>query len=165
MELENHRADQAYIQLLIETLAKKKEVLTFLKNLTQQQEDLISSENFEEAVFHETITLKEKHIQTLSELDDGFEKLYERVKAELMTNKVNYVTEIKALQQLITEITDLSVKLQALEKRNKSKLDLLLSRKRAKIKESRISGRTAVNYYKTMTQQQEVPSLFYDKKK
>lgn len=165
MELDNYKAKQAYIQLLNETLGKKKELLICLTNLTEQQEEVIASDTFDEALFNETVSLKDNHIRTLNELDEGFEKLYESVKTELISNKHNYMEEIKALQELIADITDLSVKLQALEKRNKSKLEILFARKRKEIKTSRLSSKTAANYYKTMSKQQEVQSLFYDKKK
>ncbi|MHB8129443.1 MAG: hypothetical protein ACYDEX_10625 [Mobilitalea sp.] len=165
MELENHATKQAYIQMLADTLRKKSEVLNLLMNLTEQQESLITSENFNEDDFLMTITLKEEQIQALTKLDLGFEQLYESVKEELETGKTKYATEITDLKERITNITDMSVRLQALEQRNKSKLEVLLAKKRKDIKGSRISNQTAANYYKTMANQHEAQSYFYDKKK
>jgi hypothetical protein len=165
MELENHTTRQAYIQLLVDTLRKKTEVLNLLMNFTQQQENIISSDTFQENQFLQIISLKEEQIQILSKLDIGFEQLYESVKDELTISKERYGSEIEVLKDLITKITDLSVKLQVLEKRNKSKLDVLFARKRKEIKNSRISNQTATNYYKTMANQHEAQSFFYDKKK
>ncbi|MDF2944215.1 MAG: hypothetical protein K0S01_3073 [Herbinix sp.] len=164
MELENHTTKQAYIQLLADTLKKKTEVLDLLMNLSEQQDSIISSEDFDEEQFLQTITLKEEQIDSLTKLDAGFEQLYESVKVELETGRAKYTIEISALKERITEITDLSVKLQALEKRNKSKLEVLLAQKRKVIKNSRISNQTAANYYKTMAKQHEAQSVFYDKK-
>jgi hypothetical protein len=165
MELESNTTRQAYIQLMVDTLRKKTEVLNLLMNITQQQESIISSNTFQEDQFLQTISQKEEQIQILTKLDIGFEQLYVSVKDELVNDKERYNTEIEIMKELITDITDFSVKLQVLEKRNKSKLEVLFARKRKEIKNSRISNQTASNYYKTMANQHEAQSYFYDKKK
>ncbi|HHV10453.1 MAG TPA: hypothetical protein GXX75_09285 [Clostridiales bacterium] len=169
---EVHRGDMeagttghTYIQLLVETLEKKKDLLIWLTNVTEQQETIIAANSFDEQLFNETIEIKEEHLKNLMLLDEGFEKIYEGVKTELSVNRGLYKAEINVLKALIADVTDLSVKLQALEKRNKLKLDFLFSGKRKDIRDSRISSKTAANYYKTMAKQHENQSLFYDKKK
>lgn len=163
MDLENG-ARQTYIQLLTDVLDKKKEALERLLRLTQQQEEMILSDTFEEELFLQSIQLKEEKLEDVSRLDTGFEQLYESVKEELVGNKDKYITEITFLKEQITLITDLSVKIQALEKRNKTKLEALFAKKRRDIKNSRISSQTATNYYKTMAKQHEAGPYFYDKK-
>lgn len=165
MDIENHTTRQVYIQLLTDVLKKKLEVLNRLMSLTEQQEKMIASDLFEGDQFLQTITLKEEQIQNLSKLDTGFEQLYEGVKKELNLNKENYVAEITLLKEDILSITDMSVKLQAMEKRNKLKLESIFAKKRKDIKNSKISSQTATNYYKTMANRHEVQSYFYDKKK
>jgi hypothetical protein len=165
MELESQNTRQIYTQLMADTLKKKIGILNILLNITEQQETMISSDHFIEEQFMKTISLKEEQIQALTKLDVGFEQLYVRVKEELITGKEKYASDIAVLKELITEITDRNVRLQALEKRNKSKMDVLLIKKRKEIKGSRISNQTAANYYKTMANQHEAQSFFYDKKK
>jgi len=165
MELENQAAKQAYIQLMSDALARKIQVLDQLQNLTEQQERVITTEPFDEALFLQTISIKEEHIKVLAQLDSGFEKLYTSVKEELVTGKSKYETSIINMQEQIKKITDLSVKLQALEKRNKAKMETMLIFKRKNIKSARVSNQTATNYYKTMSKQHENQSFFYDKKK
>lgn len=164
MELNDLKTKQAYIKLLTDVLKKKSEVLNRLMSITEQQEKMIASDAFDEEQFLQTITLKEEQIQNLSKLDTGFEQLYESVKEEMVTNIGKYATEVTRMKEQITDITDQSVKLQALEKRNKSKLDHLFAKKHRDIKNSRVSSQTAVNYYKTMANQHEPQSFFYDKK-
>lgn len=164
MELENDTAKQAYIQLLAEILKKKTEVLNKLTDLTQRQETVINSDSFNENSFNEIISLKEEQLKALSKLDDGFEQLYESVKEELTVNKNSYTAQISQLKDQITVITDYSVKLQTMESRNKAKLEALLTLKRKNIQKAKISSQTATNYYKTMAQQHEAQSFFYDKK-
>jgi hypothetical protein len=165
MELENQAAKQVYIKLLEDTLSKKAEVLKKLVELTMLQENMVSSDDFDEEDLLKTVTQKEEQINILTKLDDGFEQLFQSVKDELNVNKESYTHEITTLKELIAVITDMSVSLQAMEKRNKARMEVYFSTKRKEIRSSRISSRTVANYYKTMSKQQESQSYFYDKKK
>ncbi|TAH69449.1 MAG: hypothetical protein EWM47_07055 [Anaerolineaceae bacterium] len=161
----NDNAKQTYIQLLIDSLDKKHEVLSELMQITTRQQNIIDSENFDEDEFLKTISLKEEQINSLSELDRGFELVYDRIREELNNNSKEYRAQISSLKELVTAVTDLSVKLQALEKRNRPKLEALLTNKRRSIKNSRLSNETVTNYYKNMSSKPESHSYFYDKKK
>lgn len=164
MDLENNATKKAYVQLLADILEKKLVVLNRLMGITEKQELLISSDTFEEEQFLQTISLKDEQIQILSKLDTGFDQLYEGVKEELNGNKEKYVMEISLLKEHISHITDVSVKLQVLETRNKSKLEIIFAQKRRDIKNARISSQTATNYYKNISSNKETQSFFYDKK-
>ena len=164
MELRDN-AKETYIQLLIDSLGKKQEILDELMQITSRQQTIIDSEGFEEDEFLQTITLKEELIKSLDELDRGFEMVYDRIREELNDNRKEYISQITSLKELVTSVTDLSVKLQALEKRNRSKLEALLVNKRKNIRNSRLSNETVTNYYKNMTSKPESQSYFYDKKK
>lgn len=164
MELENHTAKQAYIQLLADTLKRKTEVLNQLLDLTERQELIIASEDFNEDEFLQVITLKEEQLQVLDKLDSGFEKLYESVREELTLGKEKYEEQIVFLKEQISVVTDLSVRLQTLERRNKSKLEVIFTTKRKNLKNARVSSQTVANYYKTISKQHEAQSFFYDKK-
>lgn len=165
MELENQSTKQTYIKLLVDTLKKKSEVLGHLMELTELQESIINLEPFDEDQFLDVVSKKEEQLEVLATLDNGFEQLYDSVKVELTEGKMNYVEEIQEMKELITLITDYSVKLQAMEKRNRAKLEIIFSNKRIEIKNARASNRMVTNYYKSATQQQVPQSYFYDKKK
>lgn len=164
MNLENRAAKDAYVQLLCEVLTKKLIVLKELLVLTELQEKIIITDHLDEEQFDQVIVKKEEQIEILTKLDVGFEQIYESIKIELTENLQKYKDEIKGLQMIITDITDVNVKIQALEKRNKAKLDIYFANKRKEIKVSRVSNQTASNYYKTMSKQQKDQSFFYDKK-
>ena len=164
MEL-NGNAKQTYIQLLVDTLVKKHEVLSELMQITEKQQSIINNDSFDEDEFLKTISLKEEQINSLSELDRGFELIYDRSRDELNANRKEYASQITSLKELVTAVTDLSVKLQALEKRNRTKLEVLLTNKRKNIKNSRLSNETVTSYYKNMSSKPETQSYFYDKKK
>lgn len=164
MEL-NDNAKETYIQLLIDSLVKKQEVLNELMEITTRQQNIIDSESFEEDEFLKTISLKEEQIKSLEEMDRGFELVYDRVRENLSDNRKEYIPQITTLKERVTIITDLSVRLQALEKRNKPKLEALLANKRKNIRNSRLSNETVTNYYKNMSSKTDSQSYFYDKKK
>lgn len=164
LEIENPMMKETYIKLLRDTLERKLQVLDQLILLTEQQDKVISAEHFDEDSFMQCIEKKEEFLGDLDKLDQGFERVYQAVSTELSTKKELFKGDIFILQELITKITDRSVSLQAMEKRNKSKLELLFSRKRKEIKSSKALGKSATNYYKTMVQQHEQKSIFYDKK-
>ncbi len=164
MDLENQTTKQTYIQMLLDILKKKLAVLSELMNLTTAQEELMKQESFYEDEFIKTIELKGKQLELLSELDAGFERIYESIREELTVQKAKYYHEITQMQEYITSITDISVKLQASEKRNKARLEQILSQKRKDIKQSRVNSQIVAKYYKTVANQNDVPSYFYDKK-
>lgn len=164
MNIEDRPAKTTYIQMLIDILKRKSEVFGRLVDLTEQQEIMIGFEDFDEDKFSDTISKKDELINILNQLDNGFEQLYERVKDELISKKDIYRSEITIMQELITKLTDISVILQAMEKRNKLKLEAIFSNKRRAIKSSRVNGQMAASYYKSMANQID-KSIFYDKKK
>lgn len=163
MEL-NNSFKRTYIQLLIDSLEKKYKILNDLMQVTLRQEEIINSADFDEKEFMRTVASKEKLIDSLSELDKGFELVYDRVREELKENGSMYKSEIVSLKDLVTKVTDLSVRLQALEKSNKTNLEAVLSKKRKEIGKVRLSNRTVSNYYKTMSGKTDSQSYFYDKK-
>jgi len=163
MELKNN-FKKTYIKLLIDTLGKKHDILNRLMQITARQQDIINSESFDEDEFMNTMSLKEELINGLSELDKGFELVYDRVRDELKDNGTMYKDEITSLKDLVTKVTDLSIRLQAMERSNKSSLEALLSRKRRDIGKARLSNETVANYYKSMSGKPDSQSYFYDKK-
>lgn len=165
MNMSDDSTKRAYILLLNDTLEKKKKLLTWLITITKQQEEIIATDPFDEQLFYETIKVKEKHLEELEQLDDGFTKIYNGVSTELASNRQQYTTIVNKLKELITEVTEMGIEIQALEKRNKLKMEFLFSQKRKNIRDSRMSSKSVTSYYKNMAKQHDNNSLFYDKKK
>jgi len=165
MELDNQIAKHTYISLLADVLKKKIEVLTTLLDLTEQQDSIITTEPFNDEEFLNTISAKEGYIDELLKLEDGFERIYSTIKEELTSSKDKFADEISKFKEYIGIITDLSVKLQSTEARNKQKMETYLAAQRNNLRKSRISNQTVANYYKTTSLQHEAQSYFYDKKK
>ena len=71
--------DLTYISILIDSLKKKIEVLERLRDDTEKQEEILSRDELDFDAFNKTIESKQKSLARLSELDDGFLEVYEKV--------------------------------------------------------------------------------------
>ncbi len=165
MEAEDRLTNTVYITLLIDSLKKKFKILEQLYEITKQQEGIIHAEKFSDERFMMTVSLKEEQLELLMQVDQGFEQLYHKIREELSSDPSRYKLEITNLQEYITRLTDLSVKLQALENRNKAGIELLFVQKKKEIKNARLNNKSVINYYQTMEKYHREQSFFYDKKK
>lgn len=153
-----------YIRMMLDVLNKKEVHLTNLLDLTKEQEKLLKEEDFDEAEFALLIEKKSGNLRKLEEVDSGFQSIYNRVAEEMKTNKEEYKEQILELQKLISSITDLGVKLSALEEKNRGTLEIRLRDKRQNIRQFKVSKQTADKYYKNMIGMQTGASYFMDKK-
>ncbi len=156
--------DRTYINILTDTLLKKAELLDQLTQITAKQEAIISSESPDMESLEHTFSEKETYILKLNQLDDGFDKVYHRVREAFQINKELYKEQILVLQELIRSVTDKGARLQAMELRNKSRFQVFFSGKKKDIKNFKVSSRMANNYYKNAMNQQPGESFFVDKK-
>ena len=153
-----------YVKILIESLEKKKRILQALQEENKKQEEAIKK-NSDIAEFDAIVAYKEKLIEGIQVLDNGFENVYQRVREELISQKSVYREEIARMQTLISEIMDLSVSVQATEQRNKQLVENYFSYARGKIKQAKKSVRVASEYYKSMNRLNYGDSSLLDKKK
>ena len=154
-----------YIRMMLDVLTKKEVHLKKLLEFTVEQETLLRGENFDEAEFTALIEKKDGIIRKIEEFDSGFQSIYNRVAEEMKNHKEDYKDQIQEMQGLITRITDLGVKLTALEEKNKAALEPKLREKRQGIRQFKVSKQTADKYYKNMIGMQTGASYFMDQKK
>ena len=154
-----------YIRMMLDVLNKKEVHLKKLLEFTVEQESLLKAEEFDEAEFTKLIEKKDGIIRKIEEFDSGFQSIYNRVEEEMKDNKQDYKEQIQEMQGLITRITDLGVKLTALEAKNKTALEPKLREKRQGIRQFKVSKQTADKYYKNMIGMQTGASYFMDQKK
>ncbi len=154
-----------YLSVLEDSLKKKLQILDELTDYTMQQQELLKVEELDYEAFDRLVDQKDPLIQRIMELDQGFETVYDRIKEQLLGNKEQYAAQIRALQSLIGELTDKSVKLQTMEQRNKSAVEQQFRKSREKIRQGRQNKQAALNYYKNMNNSNYVPPQFLDDKK
>ena len=157
--------NNTYIDILIGTLNRKNHILEEIIKLTMLQERYLNEPDMDMDFFDDTLEKKAELIRGLDELDDGFEAIYKRVSEELKTRKENYKDKILKLQELIKEVTDKGIRLEALEQQNKRKIETYFSSKKQEIKEFKKSNESVANYYKSMADNPQGESLFLDQKK
>ncbi len=156
---------KTYVDIMIQSLNKKIQVLNEIKRLNVLQCNLLEDEKADADDFDKTVEDKAKLIEQLEQLDSGFDKLFERVREELYEHKDAYRDKIKSMQDCIRRITDLSMELQSQEARNKD----LMTRKFVSVKQKakivRTNTKAASQYYKNMMQLNYVDPQFMDNKK
>ncbi|MBO4559546.1 MAG: hypothetical protein J5712_05640 [Lachnospiraceae bacterium] len=155
-----------YINILIDTLRKKEEILKSLLAKTEAQAGILEADEFETEAFDIIIEEKDGLLTELKNLDDGFLDLYSRVGAELKNNTEAYADQVKTAQELVRRQTEISAELTSAEERNKAKLAIRLSQGRQKIKEFKVGAKTAAAYYKNMSgKHQDGDSYFFNREK
>ena len=112
-----------YLEILTDSLKKKSKVLDEIMRYNSDQENLLRQESISLEELDANMELKDGLIQKLVQLDDGFETLYERIKEKLLTQKDQYKAQIGQMQELISQITEKSVSIQAQEARNKGRME------------------------------------------
>ncbi|MBR3808150.1 MAG: flagellar export chaperone FlgN [Lachnospiraceae bacterium] len=153
-----------YMDMLVECLEKKNQILDKLTELNKKQTNLIQDEDFSLSEFDKCVDEKGILIDNILKLDSGFEGLYNKVGKTVADNPSEYKEQLSAMQKLITQITEKSVSIQAEEERNKKLIESRFSREKSRIKSGRSQSRVALDYYNNMNKLNHVDSQFWDKK-
>lgn len=156
--------EKQYIQMMLESLQKKEQVLKALLNKSEAQKTVLSAECVNWDTFDALTVEKGTLIDNLLELDEGFESLFERVKEPLTTKKDLYKTEIGFMQATIRSLTDKSAELEALEQRNKKLVETRMTESRQAIKQSKLGSKAAMQYYQRMNKINTIDPQLMDKK-
>lgn len=154
-----------YVNIMQESLVRKKTYLSEILELTKEQEKLAHAKKFDENAFGETIDKKEILINNVNEIDKGFTSVYERVRTEVHTNKNLYQNELKSMQDLIRECVDLGMQIAVLEERNRATLEQVFAIGFKGIKQIKQSKQAANRYYQSMSNGNVNDSVLYDRKK
>lgn len=155
---------ESQLTILSESLDRKLEVLQKIQEYNKRQEEIFSAQNVDISQFDAAVEEKQRLIDEVVRLDDGFEILYEKLAKELEGNRQRYAAQIRELQAKVTKVTDLSVSVQAQEARNKKLIENYFAGERTKIGQRRKSAKSAFDYYKSMSGAGYVPPQMYDSK-
>ena len=104
---------ESQLSILQESLVAKRRVLLEIQEYNRKQEAVFMADEVDMSLFDEAIEEKGRLVQKLTQLDDGFEAMYEKLSRELQDNREKYADQIRVLQQQIKEITDLGISIQA----------------------------------------------------
>ncbi|MFA9377119.1 MAG: flagellar export chaperone FlgN [Lachnotalea sp.] len=157
--------DANYILIMIDSLQKKVSILNGIITVNNQQAEIIVDIKKNMVEYEVTIDNKQLLIDELNLLDNGFEALYERVQAEIFSNSLEHVDQIKEMQSLIAAITDKSVEVQAGEEKNRQVIAQQFSLLKREVKNFKDNRNVVNTYYKTMQKLNYITPQFMDKKK
>lgn len=155
---------ESYLSILESSLDKKIEILESVEELNAQQRAVLDAERFDEESFGKIVEKKAELIDKLNAMDEGFQLVYNNVRAELDGNRDKYAEQIKSLQSRIARIMEKSSHIMAEEQRNKDKVKNRFAMRRKEITSVKKNSQYAANYYKTMNKLSGEP-VFMDKKK
>ena len=147
------------LTILSESLDKKLEVLQKIREYNKRQEEV------DMGLFDDAVEEKQRLIDEVVHLDEGFEIMYEKLARELEGNRERYAAQIRELQKKVSRVTELSVTVQAQEARNKKLIESYFARERAEIGQRRKNAKSAYDYYKSMSGAGYVAPQMYDNKK
>ncbi len=156
---------ESQLMILAESLDKKLAVLKEIQVYNEEQEKSFTSGQADLDSFDAAVEKKGQLIEKLQKLDLGFETMYAKLSAELQGNRERYAEQIKLLKQKVSEVTELSVTVQAQEKRNKKLVEEFFAREREGIRSNRKTSKAAYDYYKNMNRSNYVAPQFMDSKK
>lgn len=154
-----------YINIMVESLEKKRDVLARIIEMNRQQKLLLSDPNLLPEDFEKNMDNKSSLVDQLNLLDSGFEKLFERVREALGGNKEKYADEIAKMQALIKEITVQTNTIQTQEIRNREDASRKFAEVREQVKGVRNSQKVVQQYYQNMMGQKGFSSQVIDNKK
>lgn len=157
--------NQSGAQILLQSLEKKSLLLDKMIQQNSIQEEILKADDLDMDAFDEAINKQGSYLEELDMLDEGFETVYDRVRQELIQDKERYRAEITRMKELIQQITDKIVTLNAGNMRNKVLAENQFKKKRISIGTGASKNRAARNYYNNMNNLNYVSPQFYDSKK
>lgn len=156
---------EQYINALIESMDAKAECLAELLKETEAQTELLKADVMNWDAFDELVDKKDKLIDELDELDEGFQSVFNRIKDDLQADKEKYKTGIKRLKEQIAYVTEQSTGLMAAEHRNHELASGRFAQEKRRIRQSKNTSKLAANYYANMNQINYIDPQLMDKKK
>ncbi len=151
-QMERQNENSVYVNMMVDALKRKKQILLFLLEKTKQQESLLKDEEMDPDEFTKTIEEKGDQIDEINQMDEGFDTLFKHVEREIMANKMAYKEQIQQMQQLIGEVSELGIQIQALEHQNSGHFKIYLANQRKNIRDFNISNKTVSSYYQNMAE-------------
>ena len=155
---------ETYLDMLQDSLRKKLEILDKIMTCQKEESDMLKGGSMDRDVFDRSMTEKVELAESIDSLDDGFEKVYDRIREEMIAHKEGCVNQIRALQNMISEISEKNVLIQAEENRIRLEVENYAKRESAALRQRRDNGKAARSYYNNMKKLNYVGSQFMDKK-
>lgn len=156
---------QNYVDIMIDSLTKKEELLKQIVDYNEAQQTIVTAPEFKEEAFEKNVADKGEVVEKILQLDEGFNSVFNRIKEELQNNKKKYAKDIERLKTLVASVTELGVRIQAQELRNKQLVEKRFAQMRKELSQAKRTTSTANAYYKNVNNLNQYESHFLDQKK
>ncbi|MDO4966814.1 MAG: hypothetical protein Q4E51_08930 [Lachnospiraceae bacterium] len=161
--------NKEYVMIMIDSLKKKRDLLNTLLTKTKNQADLISGNDYDDVNWNQFdvyVEEKDNAIDKIEVLDDGFEQVFNRIREDLDFNKSLYANEIKEMQSLIKELTDIGISIQTAEEKNRRDVERIMTASKKEIKRAKKNLKVSASYISSMygNNMTPEPSRIDDKK-
>jgi len=152
-----------YLNMLKDSLIKKEKILSELIIKSEKQGNIVKEKEVDWDEFTKIVDEKGNLVDEILKLDEGFELLFERIKAGLEENKEKYKDIIIEIQMLVKSVTEKGANLEALEYRNKTAIEAAFANTRKEIKQSKLGQKAAADYYNKMNKINTIDPQMLDK--
>lgn len=153
--------NSVYVRMMLDVLKRKERILEELLGKTKEQEVLLKQEELDQERFRETLEEKGNRIDELNEIDEGFDTLFRKVEKEIVKHREFYRDSMMEMQNRIAIVSDLGLRIQALESQNRERLEIYLSSQRRRIRKFHVNNKTASNYYQNMANAHKPDQSYY----
>lgn len=154
-----------YLQIMIESLEKKREILFVIHDICDKQEKMLAESTLDKDLFNDTMEEKGELIKKLDQLDEGFEKTYELVRQEVSENTKQYAEQISYMKQLVSSVVEEGVSIKAKETRLKAQVDKMFKKEYEALRQKRLSNKVSQGYYQAMNRINFIDPQLMDHKK
>ena len=134
---------QNYVDIMIDSLVKKEELLKQIVDYNEAQQTIVTAPEFKEEAFEKNVADKGEVVEKILQLDEGFNSVFNRIKEELQNNKKKYAKDIERLKTLVASVTELGVRIQAQELRNKQLVEKRFAQMRKELSQAKRTTSTA----------------------
>lgn len=153
--------NSVYVRMMIDVLKRKERILKELLEKTQEQEALLKQEELDQERFHEILSEKGSRIDELNEIDEGFDSLFKKVEKEILNHREFYRDSMIEMQNRVGVVSDLGLRIQALELQNRERMEIYLDSQRKRIRKFHVSNKTASSYYQNMANVHKPDQSYY----
>ena len=151
-----------YLQIMIDSLVQKEELLKQIVDYNEKQQAIITAAEFDEDAFEQNLNDKGELVEKILE---GFNSVFNRIKDDVQSNKARFKQPLARLKELVTTVTDLGVRIQAQELRNKQLVEKRFAQMRKELSNAKRATSKANAYYKNANKLNNYESHFLDQKK
>ena len=148
-------SNSVYVRMMVDVLKRKEKILQRILEQTKEQEAILKQEDVDYDRFQELLDEKGRQIDELNQIDEGFDALFKKVEKEI------YLKEIVTMQILISAVSDLGLRIQALEAQNSERFKIYLASKRKQIHDYHVNSQTASRYYQNMANSHRPEQSYY----